>query len=80
MVAKLTWIQSNAQQNIEHLQNPSMGVTINNESIKTEPPPLKVQQPKPLEGLNVFYWYQIFAPDSAVVVKARNLNPTLLSP
>ena len=34
MIAKL---QSNAQQNIEQLQNPTMGVTINNESTTTEP-------------------------------------------
>ena len=30
MIAKLQWTQSNAQQNIEQLQNPTMGVTINN--------------------------------------------------
>ena len=29
---------SNAQQNIEQLQNPTMGVTINKESTTTEPP------------------------------------------
>ena len=29
----------NVQQNIEQLQNPTMGVTINNESTTTEPPP-----------------------------------------
>ena len=39
MIAKLECIQSNAQQNIEQLQNPTMGVTINNESTTTEPPP-----------------------------------------
>ena len=39
MIAKLEWTQSNAQQNIEQLQNPKMGVTINNESTTTEPPP-----------------------------------------
>ena len=39
MIAKLERTQSNAQQNIEQLQNPTMGVTINNESITTEPPP-----------------------------------------
>ena len=27
MIAKLEWTQSNAQQNIEQLQNPTMGVT-----------------------------------------------------
>ena len=30
MIAKLEWTQSNAQQNIDQLQNPTMGVTINN--------------------------------------------------
>ena len=38
MIAKLKWTQSNAQQNIEQLQNPIMGVTVNNESTTTEPP------------------------------------------
>ena len=31
--------QNDAQQNIEQLQNPTEGVTINNESTTTEPPP-----------------------------------------
>ena len=44
-----------------------MGVTINKKSTTTEPPPQNRQQPKPLGGLNAFYWYQIFALDSAVV-------------
>ena len=58
MIAKLEWTQSNAQQNIEQLQNPTMGVeqlqnptigiTINNESTTTEPPPYNGQQPKPM--------------------------------
>ena len=40
MIAKLEWTQSNAQQNMEQLHSPSMGVTINNESTTTtEPPP-----------------------------------------
>ena len=39
LIAKLEWAQSNAQQNIEQLQNPTMGVTIYNESTTTEPPP-----------------------------------------
>ena len=30
---------SNVQHNIEQLQTPTMGVTINNKSTKTEPPP-----------------------------------------
>ena len=36
---KLEWTQRNEQQNIEQLQNPIMGVTINNESTTKEPPP-----------------------------------------
>ena len=39
MIAKLEWTQSNAQQNLEQLQNPTMGVTICSESTTTEPPP-----------------------------------------
>ena len=38
MIAKLEWTQSNAQQNMEQLQTPTMGVTIN-KSTTTEPPP-----------------------------------------
>ena len=48
-----------------------MGVTINKKSTTTEPPPLNRQQPKPPGGLNAFYWYQIFALDSAVVYDKR---------
>ena len=44
-----------------------MGVTINKKSATTEPRPYNGQQPKPMGGLNAFYWYQIFALDSAVV-------------
>ena len=32
MIAKLEWTQSNTQENMEKLQNLTMGVTINNES------------------------------------------------
>ena len=39
MIAKLEWTQSNAQQNIEQLQNPTLRATINNESAPTEPSP-----------------------------------------
>ena len=39
MIAILEWIQSNVQQNIEQLQTPTMGVTINKKSTTTEPPP-----------------------------------------
>ena len=44
-----------------------MGVAINKKSTTTEPPPKNWQQPKPPGGLNAFYWYQIFALDTAVV-------------
>ena len=36
MIAKLEWTQINAQQNIEQLQNPTVGATINNESTTSE--------------------------------------------
>ena len=39
MITNLEWTQSNAQQNIEQLQNPTIGATINNESSATEPSP-----------------------------------------
>ena len=39
MIAKLEWTQSIAQQNIEQLQNPTMGGTINNDSTTPEPLP-----------------------------------------
>ena len=39
MIGKLEWTQSNAQQNIEQLQTPTMGAKINNEPTTTEPPP-----------------------------------------
>ena len=68
MIAKLECTQSYAQQNIEQIQNPTMGVTISNESTTTEPPPKNGHQPKPLGegGLNAFYWYKIFARNSVV--------------
>ena len=67
MIAILEWTQSNVQQNIEQLQTPTMGLTSNKKSTTREPSPLNGQQPKPPWGLNAFYWYQIFAIDSAVV-------------
>ena len=70
MIAILEWTSSNVQQNIEQLQTPTMGVTINKKSTTTEPPPYNGHKPKPTReggGVNAFYWYQIFALDSAVV-------------
>ena len=74
MIAKLEGIQSNVQQNIEQLQTPTMGVTSQQHRTTT----LELKQPKPPGGggggLNAFYWYQIFALDSAVVeVKLHQL-------
>ena len=36
IIAKLEWTQTDAQQNIEQLQNPKIGVTINNKSTTTK--------------------------------------------
>ena len=45
MVAKLEWAQSSTKQNVEQLQDPVMGVTINNKSTTTGPQPWNGQQP-----------------------------------
>ena len=37
MIAKLEWTKTNVQQNIDHLQTPTLGETINKKST-TEPP------------------------------------------
>ena len=39
MIAVLERTQSNVRKNIEQLQTPTMGVTINKKSTTTEPPP-----------------------------------------
>ena len=44
-----------------------MGVTINKKVNNSRTTALERKQPKPPGGLNAFYWYQIFALDSAVV-------------
>ena len=73
MIAILERTQSNVQQNIEQLQTPTMGVTINKKSTTTEPPRIRTDSSLSPRGgvggggLNAFYWYQIFALDSAVV-------------
>ena len=51
MIAKLEWTPKKRTTNIEQLQNPTIGVTINNKSTTAEPPPWKGQQPKPQGGL-----------------------------
>ena len=63
MIAKLERTQSNEQQNIEQLQNPTMGVTINNNRTTA----LEQTAAKSTEGLNAFYGYQILALGPAVV-------------
>ena len=65
MIAKLEWRQSNTQQNIEQLQNPTMGVS--NNIITTALERTAAKATGGVGGLNAFYWYQIFARDSAVV-------------
>ena len=67
MIGKLERTQSHAHQNMEQTQNPTMGASNKNESTSTETLPWNGQQPKPLESLNTFYWYQIFALGSVVV-------------
>ena len=62
MIAKLEWTQSNAQQNIEQLQTPTMGVTINNKSTTNQQQLNHRLRTHTLGGdLNAFYWCQIFA-------------------
>ena len=39
MIANLEKTHSNVQQNMEQAQDPTMGVTVNNESTTTEQPP-----------------------------------------
>ena len=64
---KLEWIQSNAQQSIKLLQTPTMGVTLTKSQQQQHHRLRTDSLPKPPRGLNAFYWYQIFALDSAVV-------------
>ena len=72
MIAKLKWTQRNAQQNIEQLQNPTMGVTINCQQQNHR---LRMDSSESHWGsLNAFYWYQIFALDSAVIEAQKMLS------
>ena len=67
MVAKLEWTQSKAQQSIEKLTE-SYNVCINQQRINNNRTTAFEQTAaKATGGLNAFYWYQIFALDSAVV-------------
>ena len=70
MIAKLEWTLSNVQQNIEQFQTPTMGVTINKNQQQQKHCLRTVSSLSHRGGgggLNAFYWYQIFALDSAVV-------------
>ena len=67
MIVILQRAQSNVQQNIEQLQTPTMGVTIK-KSQQQQTHRLRMDSSLSHWGsLNAFYWYQIFALDSAVV-------------
>ena len=70
MIAKLEWTQSNVHENIELLQNPTMGVTINNKRITA----FEQAASKPTGGFNAFYLYQIFDLNSAVVYAQKVLS------
>ena len=53
-----------------------MGVTINNESTTTEPPPYREQTAAKATGeFNTYFWYQIFALDSVVVKTQKWFSP-----
>ena len=72
MIAILEWTQRYVQQNIEKLQTPTMGVTINKKSTTTEPPPQNGQQTKPRRGggggLNASYQHHIFVPGKTEIM------------
>ena len=50
MIAILERTHNNVQQNLEQLQTPTMGVTINKKSTTTEPPIENGEKPKPPGG------------------------------
>ena len=65
-----------AEQNIKQSQTPTTGVTINKKSTTTEPLPLEQTAAEATGGgLNAFYWYQIFALDTAVVEAQETPSP-----
>ena len=55
--------QKVTQEKVEQLQNPTIGVPINNNRITA----LERTAAKATMGSNAFHWYQIFALDSAVI-------------
>ena len=61
----------NNKSRANHRTPQTMGASINNKLTTKEPPPFNGQQPKPLQGLNTFYWYQIFALD--FVIKTQKM-------
>ena len=58
MIGKLEWTLSNAQQNLEQLQNPTMGVTTTNRQQQSHH--LKMDSSLATGGQNAFYWHQTF--------------------
>ena len=82
MIAKLEWTQSNTQQNIEQIQNPTMGETINNETTTTtEPPPKNGQQPKTLGwgGGGQMHFTGMKSSPPAKCILSRNLSKTVVT-
>ena len=75
MIAKLEWTQSNTQQNIEQFQNPTMKVTINNESTTNQQQQNhRLKMDSHWGGVNAFYWYQVFALGSVVITDSLTLK------
>ena len=66
MIAKFEWTQSNSQQNVEQLQTPTIGLQATTNQHQQNPT-LEWIAAKTTGGLNLFYWYQIFALNFAVV-------------
>ena len=69
MIAKLEWTESNAQQNrtITESHNGNNNQQQQNHRLRTN-------AAKDSTGLNAFYWYKIFALDSAVVEAQKMLS------
>ena len=67
MIAKLEWTQSNTQQNIEQLQNITMGVTTTTNQQQQNHRPRTDRSQIHWWVLNAFYWHQIFALEVAVL-------------
>ena len=71
---KLEWTQSNAQQNLEQLQNPIMGITIANDSTKSRTTVLVLTTAKATGGVKCILLVQIMAIDSAVVEAIKMIS------